>query len=38
MIENDNSQRFTEREGENGTIGLIDGADVVKTGISLFKT
>ena len=38
MIENDNSQRFTEKEGESGTIGLIDGADVVKTGISLFKT
>ena len=38
MIENDNSQRFTEKEGKNGTIGLIDGADVVKTGISLFKT
>ena len=38
MIENDNSQRFTEREGESGTIGLIDGADVVKTGITLFKT
>jgi len=38
MIENDNSQRFTEKEGKNGTIGLIDGADVVKTGIKLFKT
>ena len=38
MIENDNSQRFTEKEGESGIIGLIDGADVVKTGISLFKT
>ena len=38
MIENDSSQRFTEKEGKNGTIGLIDGADVVKTGISLFKT
>tara|TARA_Y100000590_G_scaffold441022_1_gene567155 strand:- start:1005 stop:2285 length:1281 start_codon:yes stop_codon:yes gene_type:complete len=38
MIENDNSQRFTEKEGKNGTIGLLDGADVVKTGISLFKT
>jgi 2,3-bisphosphoglycerate-independent phosphoglycerate mutase len=38
MIENDNSQRFTEKDGKNGTIGLINGADVVKTGISLFKT
>ena len=37
MITNDNSQRFTEKEGKNGTIGLIEGADVVKTGISLFK-
>ena len=38
MIENDNSQRFTEKDGKNGTIGLIEGADVVKTGLSLFKT
>ena len=37
MITNDNSQRFTEKEGKNGTIGLIEGADVVKTAISLFK-
>jgi 2,3-bisphosphoglycerate-independent phosphoglycerate mutase len=37
MITNDNSQRFTEEEGKNGTIGLVEGADVVKTGISLFK-
>ena len=38
MITNDNSQRFTEEEGKNGTIGLIEGAQVVKTGIDLFKT
>ena len=38
MIENDNSQRFTEKDGENGKVGLINGADVVKTGINLFKT
>ena len=37
MITNDNSQRFTEEEGKNGTIGLIEGAEVVKTGIDLFK-
>ncbi len=38
MITNDNTQRFTEEEGKNGVIGLIDGAQVVKTGIELFKT
>ena len=38
MITNDNTQRFTEEEGKNGAIGLIDGAQVVKTGIDLFKT
>ena len=38
MITNDNSQRFTEEEGKNGAIGLIEGAQVVKTGIDLFKT
>ena len=38
MIVNDNSQRFTEEDGKKGTIGLIDGANVVKTGIDLFKT
>ena len=37
MITNDDSQRFTEEEGRKGTIGLIEGADVVKTAISLFK-
>ena len=38
MITNDNSQRFTEEEGREGAIGLIEGAQVVKTGIDLFKT
>ena len=38
MITNDNSQRFTENDGKNGMIGLIEGAQVVKTGIDLFKT
>ena len=37
MITNDDSERFTEKEGKNGAIGLIEGANVVKTGISLFK-
>ncbi len=37
MITNDNSQRFTEKEGKNGAIGLIEGANVVKTGIRFFK-
>ena len=38
MITNDDSQRFTEEEGREGAIGLIEGAQVVKTGIDLFKT
>ena len=38
MITNDDSQRFTEEAGRKGTIGLIEGAQVVKTGIDLFKT
>ena len=38
MIVNDNSQRFTEEDGKKGTIGLIEGASVVKTVIDLFKT
>jgi len=38
MIVNDNSQRFTEEDSKKGTIGLIEGANVVKTGIDLFKT
>ena len=38
MITNDDTKRFTEEEGKKGTIGLIEGAQVVKTGIELFKT
>jgi len=38
MITNDNTQRFTENEAKKGAIGLIEGAQVVKTGIDLFKT
>jgi len=38
MITNDDTQRFTEAEAKKGAIGLIDGAQVVKTGIDLFKT
>ena len=38
MITNDDTQRFTETEAKNGAIGLIEGAQVVKTGIDLFKT
>ena len=38
MITNDNTQRFTENEAKNGAIGLIEGVQVVKTGIDLFKT
>ena len=38
MISNDNTQRFTEVESKKGAIGLIEGAQVVKTGIDLFKT
>jgi len=38
MISNDNTQRFTETESKKGIIGLIEGAQVVKTGIDLFKT
>jgi len=37
MITNDDTKRFTEEEGKKGTIGLIEGAQVVKTGIELFK-
>ena len=38
MISNDNTRRFTEIESKKGIIGLIEGAQVVKTGIDLFKT
>ena len=38
MIQNDNSQRFTENEAKRGKIGMIEGAQVVKTGIDLIKS
>ena len=38
MISNDNTQRFTEIESKKGMIGLIEGAQVVKTVLDLFKT
>ena len=38
MITNDDTERFTETEAKKGAIGLIDGVQVVKTGIDLFKT
>ena len=37
MITNDNSQRFTEKDAKIGKIGMIEGAQVVKTGINLIK-
>lgn len=38
MITNDDAQRFTEAEAKKGAIGLIEGAQVVKTAIDFFKT
>lgn len=38
MIANDGAQRFTEAEAKKGAIGLIEGAQVVKTAIDFFKT
>ena len=38
MIANDDTQRFTEAEAKKGAIGLIEGAQVVKTAIDFFKT
>ena len=37
MIKNDNTQRFTETESKNGSIGLIEGAQVVETAIKIIK-
>ena len=37
MIENDNAQRFTETESKNGSIGLIEGVQVVETAIKIIK-
>ena len=36
MIANDDAQRFTEAEAKKGAIGLIEGAQVVKTAIDFF--
>jgi len=38
MITNDNTQRFTETEAKKGRIGLIDGAQVITTGIDIIKS
>jgi len=37
MIENDNTQRFTEIEAKKGVISLIEGAQVLKAGIDSIK-
>ena len=37
MIENDNAQRFTETESKNGSIGLIEGVQVMETAIKIIK-
>jgi len=36
-IKNDNSQRFTESDGEKGDIGLLQGAQVVSTALETIK-
>ena len=36
-IKNDNSQRFTEYDGEKGDIGLLQGAQVVSTALEIIK-
>jgi len=38
MVTNDNTQRFTETEAKKGRIGLIDGAQVITTGIDIIKS
>ena len=38
VVPNDNSQRFIEKEAKMGKIGMIEGAQVVKTGIDLIKS
>jgi 2,3-bisphosphoglycerate-independent phosphoglycerate mutase len=37
-IKNDGSTRFTENEAKKGSIGLIEGAQVVKTSLDLIKS
>jgi 2,3-bisphosphoglycerate-independent phosphoglycerate mutase len=38
VIQDDNSQRFTENDAKTGKIGVIEGAQVVKTAINLIKS
>ena len=38
MVTNDDAQRFTETEAKKGKIGLIDGAQVITTGIDVIKS
>jgi len=38
MITNDDTQRFIEIEAKKGRIGLIDGAQVITTGIDVIKS
>ena len=38
MVTNDDTQRFTEIEAKKGGIGLIDGAQVITTGIDVIKS
>jgi len=38
MVTNDDTQRFTEMEAKKGRIGLIDGAQVITTGIGVIKS
>ena len=37
-VTNDDTQRFTETEAKKGRIGLIDGAQVITTGIDIIKS
>jgi len=38
MVTNDDTHRFTEIEAKKGRIGLIDGAQVITTGIDIIKS
>ena len=38
IITNDDTQRYTEIEAKKGAIGLIEGVQVVKTGINIIKS
>ena len=38
MVTNDDTQHFTEIEAKKGRIGLIDGAQVITTGIDVIKS